>query len=105
VDQERLVPLEEEKLRIGFGYIKFGGSTVHLTAKECTILCAIFDARPLGITTAEIGTQISAGNSINLSSLVSSHIHTTKKKLASLSNGRVAITWNRKTKAYCLSVF
>jgi DNA-binding response OmpR family regulator len=104
VDQERLVHLKGEELRIGIGYIKLAGSTVHLTAKEFSMLCAIFDARLGGITIAEIGTQLEAQSSNDLSSLVTSYVHTTNKKLAALSDGQITIKWNRKDNIYYLAV-
>lgn len=104
VNQERLLHLKGEELRIGLGYIKFTGSTVHLTKKECSILCAIFDARLVGIAIDKIGVHINAYTSTDLSSLVNSYVHTTNKKLLAISDSRIAIKWNPKTRTYYLAV-
>jgi hypothetical protein len=104
VDKERLVHLGEEYLRIGPGYIKLDGSTVHLTGNEHLLLCAISDACPNGLAVADIAIHLNSHASNNVSSLVNSHIHTTRKKIVSLSKGKVSIQWNRKTREYHLII-
>ena len=102
MNKERLLHSTEGTLRIGLEYIKFGGSTVHLTPREHLLLCAIFDSCLKGITIAAIGLHIDACFSNGMSSLVNSHVHTTRKKIFALSNGLISIKWERKTKTYHL---
>ncbi|MEG8031916.1 hypothetical protein QP179_10140 [Sphingomonas aurantiaca] len=102
MDKDRSVHFTEGTLKIGLEYMRFGGSTVHLTPSEHLLLCAIFDACSKGITIAAIGMHIGAGFSNDMSSLINSHVHTTRKKLFALSNGLISIKWKRKTQSYHL---
>jgi DNA-binding response OmpR family regulator len=103
VDKKRLIRFKEGELVIANGYLKLDGSTVHLTVSEYIILCTIFDTYFEGVTIADISIGLNAFVS-DISSLVNSHVHTTRKKLASLSSNQIIIKWNRSTKTYHLLV-
>lgn len=103
VNKERLIRFRKRELIISNGYLKFNGYTVHLTISEYIIICTIFDKRIEGATVGDIGIHLNPYVS-DISSLVNSHVHTTRKKLASLSCDQITIRWNRPTKTYHLLV-
>lgn len=87
-------------LRISPGYLKFDQTTVYLTVKEYLFLEKLFISDPYGSTINQIYQHLGMEDSVKSRPIVNTHSYTARKKLMSLTAGKVSTEYRESTKTY-----